>query len=65
MVKYLDLLFKIGDRIRKEIMKVYSENPELLFEKLNLNPSQQFTRKIDSIAEKITVNEIEQSGITT
>ncbi|MHA1754737.1 MAG: inositol monophosphatase family protein [Candidatus Odinarchaeia archaeon] len=65
MVKYLDLLFKIGDRIREEIMKVYSENPELLFEKLNLNPSQQFTRKIDSIAEKITVNEIEQSGITT
>ena len=37
----------------------------LLAEKLSLNPSNQFTRRIDKLAEDITIKEIEKSGINT
>ncbi len=65
MTAYLKLLKKISDKIRGSVIKLLKEETDLLSEKLGLNPSMQFTRRIDKIAEDITVKTIEEENITT
>ncbi|MHA1410011.1 MAG: inositol monophosphatase family protein [Candidatus Odinarchaeia archaeon] len=66
MSTYLELLKKIGSKIRNSVLDLMKENSLLsIAEKLSLNPSDQFTRRIDKVAEDMAVNLISESGITT
>jgi myo-inositol-1(or 4)-monophosphatase len=65
MSEYLDLLKEIGSKIRVAVMGLFKSKTISLAEKLSLNPHNQFTRKIDKLAEDIAIEIIEERGITT
>lgn len=65
MTNYLGLLKKISGEIRRGTLNLLKEGLEIYSEKMGLNPSMQFTRRIDKYAEDITVKLLEKENITT
>lgn len=65
MTGYLKLLKKISGEIRESVIRILEEEPSVFSERLGLNPSMQFTRRIDKIAEDAAVKIIEEENIPT
>ncbi|MEM2109401.1 MAG: inositol monophosphatase family protein [Candidatus Odinarchaeota archaeon] len=65
MLDYLNLLKKISSQVREGVIKLIERGFDVFSEKLGLNPSMQFTRRIDKIAEDITMKIIEEEEVPT